>query len=147
MFELGSLIFSLAGNMFNKNAAIIILDFLYVITTIVGHFGCNTENLKLVNFAQIACIVKASYQGVAILILATSWTTLKELIDIYYDDEEDTDESDYRYNYRNPKEKEDSDEDEAKTILTVALVISIIRLAMYANVAHVLGNYKKKLKA
>jgi len=78
-----------------------------------------------------------------ILILATSWTTLKELINIYYDDE-DTEEPDYRYNYRNHKEEEDSNE--AKEILTVVLVISIISLALYANVAHVLGNYKKKLQ-
>lgn len=137
--------------MFNKNAAVIILDVLYLITTLVGHCGCVNDNLKLINFAQIACIVKASYQGVALLILATSWSTLKEFMN-FYNGEEDIGKPNSRYSYRNlnhfNKEEEEFDkEDVGKAVLTVVLIISIIGLALlYANVAVVLGKYKKELK-
>lgn len=145
ILELANLIFSLVGNV--KNAGILILDAVYIFTTLVGHYGCGNDDLKLINFTQIACIVKASYQGVALLFLATSWTTLKELMNIS-NDEEDTNEPSSRYSYRNHinKEEEDSYKDEAKTILTVALVICIIGLALYSTVAYKLGKYKKELK-
>lgn len=135
ILELANLIFSLVGNV--KNAGILILDAVYIFTTLVGHYGCGNDDLKLINFTQIACIVKASYQGVALLFLATSWTTLKELMNIS-NDEEDTNEPTSR--------EEDSYKDEAKTILTVALVICIIGLALYSTVAYKLGKYKKELK-
>lgn len=134
--------------MFNKNAAVIILDVLYLITTLVGLNGCVDEKLKLINFAQIACIVKASYQGVALLILATSWSTLKEVMN-FYNGEEDTERPNTRYSYRNLnhfKEEEEFDKDVGKAVLTVALIISMIGLALYANVAVVLGKFKKELK-
>ncbi|GFH56751.1 predicted protein [Chaetoceros tenuissimus] len=75
ILELANLIFSLVGNV--KNAGILILDAVYIFTALVGHYGCVNDDLKLINLTQIACIVKASYQGVALLFLATSWTTFK----------------------------------------------------------------------